>query len=96
MSARLMREAAVCAVVEGAPPGDVACALRAAGADCLCEGARVVLLSALLLLERGEGGAWSGRSLLPGDEDGDVMAGAALVDALGWSIPWGSVEVDDE
>ena len=91
-----LREAAICAVVGGAAPMEVACALRAAGADCLCEGARIVLLDALLLLERGEGGAWSGRSLLPGDEDGDVLRGEALVDALGWSIPWGSVEVDDE
>ena len=85
-----LREAAICAVTRGAPPPKVASALRAAGADCICEGARVVLLGALLLLEGAPGAPWRARSLLPGDEDGDVLRGEALVEALEWSIPWGA------
>jgi hypothetical protein len=82
------RVAAVLAVVEvGSPPPAVAYILRAVGVDCVCEGARIVLVDGLLLLERGEAGAWSGRSLQPGEEDAPPLTGQDLADALGWAVP---------
>jgi hypothetical protein len=61
--------------------------LRAQGVECVWEGERIVLLDALLLLERDAKGRWSGRSLADDDCD-EVWTGAELEAALVWVVPY--------